>query len=362
MLTTEYRPRTFQEIVGQPVNVELLQSIAKSPESSPRVLVFRGDFGTGKTTSARVFARALNCEDSPGEPCGACDICQAEGSFLPFYQEFDSSDVGSKEAIEGLKDDFFAQAAGVDWRVIVLDEFHLSSRQAQSALLKVLEDLPPHLFVILCTTDPDRILPTLRSRAVDLVFRKVPHVEAVKNLTRVAEAEKIEARPALIDLICRHTRGHVRDSVMLLDVFQSLEDKRSFINQLRSSEQELILLLMAIREGDREKATTQIEALLSTPLDVLRNDLHQVLQEAMKVYALGSIDSPYNEEYQALARLWKGELVKLMAFSMSDWAVNSFYDDRTVQAFLWSAFITFGKVKKQAAETTAQASRFRARR
>lgn len=342
MLTTKYRPRTFREIVGQDVNVELLRSVVKNPEGSPKVFIFQGDFGTGKTTSARVLARALNClEDT--EPCGSCENCAQDPSFSSFCQEFDASDVGTKESIETLREDFFSPVSGVDWRVIILDEFHLASRQAQSALLKTLEDLPPRLFTILCTTNVDKIISTLRSRSVELVFQKAPHAEVKKNLDRISKLEGIEIRPALLDLICHRSRGHIRDSVMLLDVYQSLEDKRTILSHLRSSEETLINLLVGVRRGDTPAVTVEIKNSLEVPLDTLKGDLYLVLQEALKFQATGYTDSPYEDAYKVLTDVWGADLIKLLSFSMSDWAVNSFKDDRAVQAFFWSLFLTFGK-------------------
>ena len=360
MLTTKYRPQTFQEIVGQPVTVELLRSIVKTPESSPRVLIFHGDYGTGKTTSARVLARALNCQEEGVEPCGSCANCTQDPTFSTYCHEFDASDVGSKEAIEDLRDNFFSPVAGVAWRVVILDEFHLASRQAQSALLKTLEDLPARVFTVFCTTNVDRILPTLRSRAVDLTFQRAPHPEVRANLSRIAHLEGIEIKTALLDLICRRCRGHIRDSVMLLDVFQALEDKRAILHQLRSVERDLIHLFTAVRQANKDLVAEKIQLVLDTPLDTLRGDLYQVIQEALRYQATGHTDSSYEEDYRVLVESWRADLVKLLTFSLSDWAVNSFKDDRTVQSFFWSAFLSFGRARKSTSQ--ASANRFQAKR
>ncbi len=352
MLARDHRPRTFEAIVGQPVNCEVLRAIAKDPENSPRVLILRGSFGTGKTTSARVFARALNCMSKKGErPCGECGICASDINFSSFYTELDSSDVGTKEAIQSLKDDFFVTSGVCQYRVIVLDEFHLTSRPAQAALLKLLEDLPENLFIMFCTTDVDKILPTIRSRSVDLVFQPVGMEDLKKNLMRVVSKEGLQVPEDVIERICLYSRGHVRDSVMLLDTYAMLLKQGSvdtFLNHVRSSEIDLIEFLMAVKHGDKKKAQEQVGRLCSVPLDVLRADLHQVLEEALKLFATEGSTSLYAKRYAEMVSLWKGDLLRLMAFSTSEWATNSFNDDKTAQAFFWALFLSFGRPLEQA--------------
>lgn len=123
MFTREYRPNVFSEVAGQSANVEVLRAIVNNPSKAPRSIIMRGDYGTGKTTMARIFARALNClSDVPNPPCGHCEVCKSSLDFTPYYQEFDSSDVGNKEAISNMKSDFFLKSGACKWRVIVFDE------------------------------------------------------------------------------------------------------------------------------------------------------------------------------------------------------------------------------------------------
>lgn len=361
MLTNRYRPRTFDEIVGQDINVELLKCFAKKPLENPRVLIFQGAFGTGKTTCARVFARALNCTQGRwGEACGDCEVCDADLTFAPYYQELDGSVAGSKEAVQELKDDLFVEVPGVLYRVLVLDEFHLASRPAQAALLKALEDLPSNLVMVFCTTDVDKIIPTIRSRAVDLSFQRVPVEDVVLNLTRVAQIEEIEVTDALLELIARYTRGHIRDALMLLDVYAGLEKKQTFLSHLRSSELDLIGLFLAIRTGDKETVREQMKKVLTMPLDIVRGDLFEVIQNGLQLYATGDCLSMHSQEYQALVEVYQSDLLKMLAFSTSEWAINCFQDDRSAQAFFWSTFLTFApRKKKQGARSDP--SRFRKR-
>lgn len=340
-----YRPKSFDDLVGQNLNVELLRCILKAPQDSPRVLLFEGAFGTGKTTAARIFARGLNCDKGPSDPCGKCSVCTQEDAH--FFQELDSSDVGTKEQIQELKESLFATASFHPWSVIVFDEFHLASRPAQSALLKSLEGLPREMFVIFCTTDVAKILPTIRSRAVTMTFEKIPVEDLKVNLLRVAAAEGILLEEALATRIALHSKGHARDSVMLLDVYKSLKDPRAFLKHIPSGERALIRLLCAIKQGDKAETQEALGPVLRFPLDTLRSDLHRVLQEGLKLFSTEETPASYSQEYKVLVDLYRGDLLKLFGFSMSEWAINSFTDDLALQAFFWAAFLTFGE-KKQA--------------
>ena len=238
MFNQVYRPNTFEEVAGQDLNIEVLKSVIRTPMSAPRCLIFEGDYGCGKSSCSRLFAKGLNCKNSAvtKRPCGVCSVCTDPLVRTPFYQEFDSCDVGNKEAILSLKDDFFAASSACEWRTINLDEAHMMSRPAQSTLLKVLEDMPQNLFIIFCTTDINSVLDTIRSRSIELSFKRLSIEQIKQNLQRIISAENIYIEDNVLDYIAISSRGHVRDSVKLLDVYQMLEDKSSFLSRIQSSE------------------------------------------------------------------------------------------------------------------------------
>ena len=170
MITQEARPNRFEEVAGQELVKDLLRAIVKNPQSAPKSLILQGEYGTGKTTCARILARALNCPySSKGDACGECEFCNTNIENTIYYEEFDSALIGNVSDIKDLRDTFYFDKA-LGYKVIVLDEAQLMTPQAQSALLKVLEESITNIFFVLCTTHIDKILPTIRSRSLKLRF------------------------------------------------------------------------------------------------------------------------------------------------------------------------------------------------
>ena len=163
MITQQYRPKTFSAVAGHKGVIETLKCIVKNPENAPRTIILQGEYGTGKTTCARILARALNCPNQKGgEPCGDCPVCNSDLDLSPYYSEYDSAIIGNVDTIRGLRDTFYYNSDD-GYKVIVLDECHLISKQAQAALLKVFEETKGNIFFVLCTTDAQMLLPTIRS-------------------------------------------------------------------------------------------------------------------------------------------------------------------------------------------------------
>lgn len=336
MFTLDYRPNTFSDVYGQEENIYILKSLVSNPNAYPRTLIFQGEYGCGKTTCSRILTKALNCKHKvKSEPCMKCDRCLDSLTFSPYYQELDSSIVGNKESIQNLKNDFFSSPASDIWRVIVLDEAHLMSRSAQSSLLKVLEELPKNIIVVLCTTDVKDLLNTIRSRSVELNFRTLREDMIVKNLRRIIELEGVEVPNSIVEGIARYSRGHVRDSVMALNMYCNVEEKSSFYSKIRSSEEEIIQVLKCI--GTNSKGLGELLGeLCRRPLEMVRDDFYLVLRNMMIVFGEGEIGETHLEEYKKLISIWGRNSLTLFSLSLSDWAVNSFSSDVTLQALFWS--------------------------
>lgn len=214
-LALAYRPRTFDDLVGQStVQVFLRQMVANN--AVPHALLFCGPRGTGKTTTARILGAALNCEGTP-IPCGKCVSCKSifNASSIDVL-ELDAASNGLVEDIRTLRQQVL-YAGGGHRRVIVLDEAQSISTAGFNALLKILEEPPPGCVFILCTTEPGKILGTVVSRCMRFDFRRIAIADIVGRLQHIVQIEQHTVEPELLTLIANRAEGGLRDAVMMLD-------------------------------------------------------------------------------------------------------------------------------------------------
>ena len=199
LITQSARPRTLKDVAGQDIVKQALRSIVKSPKTSPRVLILHGTYGIGKTSIARAFARAINCKNPvDGDACGECEICLSKIEDTQYYDEYDSSIIGNVEDIKKLRE-FFDYNSEDGYRIIAIDEAHLISRQAQSALLKTFEEINSNVFFVLCTTEKEKLLPTIISRGFDLKLNPISESDMKENLKKLAEANEIEISDEVVN-------------------------------------------------------------------------------------------------------------------------------------------------------------------
>ena len=282
MITQEARPQRFEDVAGQELVKELLRAIVKNPESAPKSLILQGEYGTGKTTCARILAKALNCTNSKkGDACGECSFCKTNIENTIYYEEFDSAMIGNVNDIKELRDTFYFDKE-LGYKVIVLDEAQLMTPQAQSALLKVLEESVSNIFFVLCTTHIDKILPTIRSRSLKLRFDLIKEEDIKNNLEKIIKNKQISVNNDIIQLIVDRCQGHMRDAHMLLDEYILLGEEQ--FNRLNQSSQLLFYkLIIASLRGDLENIKKIIEALQCFPMYILKNDYEQVVLNIIKV-------------------------------------------------------------------------------
>lgn len=217
-LALEYRPRRFSEVVGQAHVVAVLRAMVKSGDVQP-ALLFSGSHGTGKTSVARIFASGLNC-GSPdvGDPCGECESCLAvSAGRSSAVIEIDAASNGLVDDIRRLRELVQYQMIPGGWTVVLLDEAQSMSQEAYNALLKVLEEPPPQTVFILLTTEPHRILETVKSRCMSFTFRRIGDQMLVDRLRSVAEAEGINVQVEVLAEVARMSDGGLRDALTLLD-------------------------------------------------------------------------------------------------------------------------------------------------
>ena len=223
-LARKWRPQTFADLVGQEAIVTALGNALREGRIAQAYL-FSGIRGVGKTTAARILAKALNCVGEDGsttrpvaDPCDKCLVCQEirQGGDLDVL-EIDAATYSKVEQVRDLTESLKYGPARDRYKVVVLDEIHRLSRQAFDALLKIVEEPPAHLTFVFATTEIEIVPATILSRCQEFHFRRVPANPMVAHLTRICEEEKIEASRATLRLIARASEGSMRDAVALLD-------------------------------------------------------------------------------------------------------------------------------------------------
>jgi DNA polymerase-3 subunit gamma/tau len=216
----KYRPQRFDQLVGQEAIAATLGNALRTGRIAPAYL-FCGPRGTGKTSSARILARSLNCIGSDGptpEPCGVCELCTsiAAGNALDVIEIDAASNTGVDNIRELIERSRFAPVQA-RWKVYVVDECHMLSTAAFNALLKTLEEPPPRVVFVLATTDPQRVLATILSRCQRFDFRRIPLQALEQHLSWIADQEQIGITPEALHVVAQRAQGGLRDAESLLD-------------------------------------------------------------------------------------------------------------------------------------------------
>jgi DNA polymerase-3 subunit gamma/tau len=222
-LTARYRPQSFSEVAGQDAVKRILSRAASSGRVAPAYL-FSGTRGVGKTTLARIFAKALNCQNGPAaEPCNQCPICRqiTLGSAVDVVEIDGASNTGV-DNVRRLKEDVGYAPLECRYKVIIIDEAHMLSKQAFNALLKTLEEPPGHVTFIMATTEPEKFPQTIISRCQHFVFKRLPQADLTRHLDGVLAREGVPAEPSAVTLIARRGAGSVRDGMSLLGQVMAL--------------------------------------------------------------------------------------------------------------------------------------------
>ena len=217
-LYRKWRPQTFDDVIGQQHITETLKNQVRSSRLS-HAYIFIGTRGTGKTTCARILARAVNCEHPvDGNPCGKCAACRgiADGSILDVV-ELDAASNNGVDNVRALREEAVFSPAAVKKRVYIIDEVHMLSASAFNALLKIIEEPPEHLIFILATTELQKVPATILSRCQRHSFRRIDTAELAAYVEHVANAEHFAITHEAAELIARLAEGGVRDALSLLD-------------------------------------------------------------------------------------------------------------------------------------------------
>ena len=218
-LYRKYRPSTFSEVIGQEQVTEPLMN-ALSNDRIHHAYLFSGPRGCGKTSSARIMARSLNCEKGPTpNPCGECQSCKdlvANGPGSLDVIELDAATHGLVDDARDLRDKAFFAPVNSKYKIYIIDEAHQLGPGAANALLKVVEEPPPHVIFIFATTEPDKLIATIRSRTHHYPFRLVPPGVLGEHLEKVCKSEGVKVAKGVIPLVVRASGGSVRDALSVL--------------------------------------------------------------------------------------------------------------------------------------------------
>src|SRR5687768_2691615 len=276
VLARRYRSTTFDEVIGQDHIARTLKKAIASGRIAHAYL-FCGTRGTGKTSTARILAKCLNCQKSDGPtptPCNECESCKgiARGEDMDVI-EIDAASNTGVDNVRDIIENAQYRPARSRFKIYIVDEVHMLSKNAFNALLKTLEEPPSHVKFILATTEPEKVLPTILSRCQRYDFRNIPTREIAAHLKAIVKKEKVQADEDALLLVAKAGAGSMRDALSLLDRLLSIGEKELTVELIESllglpKSQLIFDLAQSIGAGDVKKVLMGVDKLIQGGLSV----------------------------------------------------------------------------------------------
>lgn len=298
VLARKWRPQTFEDLVGQEAIARILKN-AITHNKIAHAYIFSGPRGVGKTTTARILAKALNCASGPTpEPCGKCQSCIeiTDGSSMD-VSEIDGASNTGVDNIRNIRERVRYAPSGSRHKVYIIDEAHMLSIPAFNAFLKTLEEPPPHVIFVLATTEAKKIPPTVLSRCQHLPFRRISGQKIKERLKFISGADGIKATDSALEMIARAADGSMRDSLTILDQIASFSEDitESEIKDLLgiTDIETLSRLSSSVIEGDRKGIINIISELTNTGADLktFTKDLLQFIRNLLIAKIAGETEN-----------------------------------------------------------------------
>ncbi|MEG0304984.1 MAG: DNA polymerase III subunit gamma/tau [Oscillospiraceae bacterium] len=274
-LYRKWRPATFADVIGQsPITTALQNQIIN--QKIGHAYIFTGTRGTGKTTCAKIFAKAVNCTSPNGaDPCGKCEVCQGlDSGTIMDVVEIDAASNNGVDNIRDLRDETAYTPSVCTYKVYIIDEVHMLSTQAFNALLKIMEEPPSHVIFILATTEIHKVPATILSRCQRYDFMRISPPDITKRLVYVAEEEKIKLTEDAAALIARLADGAMRDAMSILDTCAGVTDEvnEEVVRRMAgvTDKSYLFALSDAVSEGNAADALSLVASLREKSIDIKR--------------------------------------------------------------------------------------------
>ncbi len=312
-LANKYRPRIFEDVLGQEPIVSALKGKLKSGKL-PRTSMYCGAHGSGKTTLARIVAKAVNCENPiDGNPCCKCDSCREIDSGL--CHDVIEMDAASHNKVEDAEN-IIKQVEFIPRKkkkVVILDEMHMLTKEAQNKLLKVVEEPPEQVIFIFCTTEEEKVLPTILSRCNKFTFKAISTADILHNLRLICEKEQIEYEDDALKLIAKTAEGHVRDSISVLEQLsgEKVSAKRAQQALGVSNDEDIFFLLQAVLNEDYKQVDASLDEIM------LKGNLQKFLKRVVEILCyLWSFDESLSDSETDEFRLSCKEMRRFLSADM----------------------------------------------